>query len=77
MARAFVADVLLPLVSGGTLAVGRPLSLSDVRAMMRAHAERSSTGERDAAAALESARRQSLEPLVPVAPELRFHRDAL
>lgn len=70
MARAFVADVMLPLVSGGTLAVGRPLSLRDVRALMRTHAERPATGERDAAAALERARRQSLEPLVPVAPEL-------
>lgn len=70
LARAFVAEFLLPLVRGGTLLVGRPLSFRDVRGMMHATAERPAPEEREAALALGRARRECLGVLVPVAPEL-------
>lgn len=55
------------------MSVGRPLSLREVRALLRAHLERPTAGgglERVAAQALMQARRACLTPLVPAAPEL-------
>ena len=70
VARAFVAEFLLPLVRGGTLSVGRPLALREVRGLMRQTAERPTPSEREAAVAFGRARRECLASLVPVAPEL-------
>jgi hypothetical protein len=70
VARAFVAEFLLPLVRGGTLLVGRPLSFRDVRALMQVTGERPTTEEREAASSLGRARRECLSSLVPTAPEL-------
>ncbi|MES1157521.1 MAG: hypothetical protein ABUL67_00350 [Haliangium ochraceum] len=72
MARAFVSEFLLPLVRGGGLQVGRPLAAWDVERLMRAHKERPSPVERDAALTLAAARRRTLAPLVPRMPALEL-----
>lgn len=70
MARRFVAEFLVPLVRGGTLEVGRPLSVRDVEAMMMVRGHRAGQGEPepDAAITLGAARRRHLLSLVATPP---------
>ena len=68
MARRFIAEFLVPLVRGGTLEVGRPLSVRDVDAMMRGHREGRGEPESDAAVTLGAARRRRLLSLVATPP---------
>ena len=84
MARRFISQFLLPLVRGGTLFVGRPLSVADVQALIQSPASaRSSSAwtndparawpeldpvEREAAAALAVARQERLTGLVARPP---------
>jgi hypothetical protein len=72
VSRAFVSEFLLPLVAGGNVEVGRPLSRRDVEGLMRAHAERPTSGEREAARALALARQQALMPFVAKVPALEL-----
>jgi hypothetical protein len=72
VSRAFVSEFLLPLVAGGNVEVGRPLSRRDVETLMRVHSERPHTGERDAAQALALARQRALMPLVATLPALEL-----
>ena len=65
LSRQFISRFLLPLVRGGTLEVGRPLSRRGIEALARDHALRPTHGERDAAVALGVARRQAVAALVP------------
>ena len=68
MARRFVAEFLVPLVRGGTLEVGRPLSVRDVDVMMRGHRAGHGEPESDAAMILGEARRRRLLALVATPP---------
>lgn len=65
MSRQFISRFLLPLVHGGALEVGRPLSRRAIEALARDHALRPTPGERDAALALGVARRRAVAALVP------------
>ena len=68
MSRHFVSSFLLPLVQGGTLEVGRPLSRRGVETLLRSHPLRPTVVEQHAAVALVLARRQALRALVPNPP---------
>lgn len=59
---------LLPLVSGGQLAIDRPLSRRGVEALARADHAGGDSLERTAVASLSAARQEALTALVPVAP---------
>jgi hypothetical protein len=68
--RRFVTEFLLPLVRGGTVLVGRPLSRRSVEALARAHVERPTLSERRSAKQLGQARQRALTMLVPSPPAL-------
>lgn len=65
MGRAFVSQFLLPLVRGGHLAVGRPLSRRMVERLARAHDERGGVLERAAAVELARSRQTIAASLTP------------
>jgi hypothetical protein len=64
--RAFVSQFLLPLVRGGSLAVGRLLSVADVQSLIQSPIE--DPLEHAAASALAVARQKQLAQLVPNPP---------
>jgi hypothetical protein len=68
--RKFVSEFLLPLVRGGKVLVGRPLSRRSVEALARAHVERPTLSERRAVKHLGQARQAALTSLVPSPPPL-------
>lgn len=71
-ASEFLSGFLLPLAAGGTLRVGRPLSLRDVRRMMEARAGWAADGDGTMARDLRSARGRALSPLVARLPALEL-----
>jgi hypothetical protein len=68
VARRFVSRFLLPLVTGGRLAIERPLSRRGVEALARAGTLATDHGEREATERLATARHTLLAGLVPRAP---------
>ena len=68
MPRRFVSRFLSPLVSGGALAIDRPLSRRGVEALARAHSAGGDGVEGAAAERLSAARQQVLTAMLPAPP---------